>query len=36
MYHGLFTMMSSSLRKPFCTIHLSFRNLDLGQTNAKT
>lgn len=34
-YHGLFTMMSSSLRKPFCTIHLSLRNLDLNQTNAE-
>lgn len=35
-YHGLFTIMSSSLRKPFWTIHLSFRNLDLTNQNIST
>lgn len=30
-HHGFFTMRSSSLRKPFWTIHLSLRNLDLEE-----
>lgn len=28
-HQGCFTMRSSSFRKPFCSIHLSLRNLDL-------
>lgn len=28
-HHGLFTEISSSFMKPFCSIHLSLRNLDL-------
>lgn len=28
-HQGFFTVRSSSFRKPFCSIHLSLRNLDL-------
>lgn len=30
-HHGFFTERSSSFMKPFCSIHLSLRNLDLPQ-----